>query len=431
MFHFLPIAIRYDGSQPAAEHGYQVHIGPMYSDVRGSVTLKSRDPYEHPALRFNYLSTENDRREWIETVRGGPRHPQPAGVRGVQRRRALAGPVGGDRPGDPRLGRRGRRDRAAPLVHRADGRRRPGGARPRARCGCTASTGCGSSTPPSMPYVTNGNIYAPVMMLAEKAADLILGNTPLPPSTRPFYRYRDGMTRSHPPDVQPTSGTEPRAEKARHDPDHATDPPPPHESADLEPALSVQEPLEGLRAAGADQIIGTPDADLAAAELLEKTGCVAAVKDVSFDVAPGEVFVVMGLSGSGKSTLVRCLTRLIEPTAGQGRARGPRRRRDVDQGADGGTPQRGGDGLPALRAAAAPPGASTTSRSGWRSAARTRTSGTHARRRSSSSSASRATRTTTPTSSPAACSSASAWPARSRSTPSCCCSTSRSRRSTR
>src|SRR3954451_15876798 len=67
----------------------------------------------------------------------------------------------------------------------------------------------------------------------------------------------------------------------------------------------------------ADEIIGSPDADLPRPELLEKTGCVAAVKDVSFDVAQGEVFVVMGLSGSGKSTLVRCLTRLIEPTAGK------------------------------------------------------------------------------------------------------------------
>ena len=65
-----------------------------------------------------------------------------------------------------------------------------------------------------------------------------------------------------------------------------------------------------------DQIIGTPDADLPRAELKQKTGCVIGVKDVSFDVAPGEVFVVMGLSGSGKSTLIRCLTRLIEPTAG-------------------------------------------------------------------------------------------------------------------
>ena len=66
----------------------------------------------------------------------------------------------------------------------------------------------------------------------------------------------------------------------------------------------------------ADRVIGTPDAELNRTELREKTGCVAAVRDVSFEVMPGEVFVVMGLSGSGKSTLVRTLIRLIEPTAG-------------------------------------------------------------------------------------------------------------------
>ncbi len=66
----------------------------------------------------------------------------------------------------------------------------------------------------------------------------------------------------------------------------------------------------------ADRIVGTPDADLPRSELRAKTGCVAAVRNVSFDVWPGEVFVVMGLSGSGKSTLVRTLIRLIEPTAG-------------------------------------------------------------------------------------------------------------------
>jgi glycine betaine/proline transport system ATP-binding protein len=66
----------------------------------------------------------------------------------------------------------------------------------------------------------------------------------------------------------------------------------------------------------AETIVNSPDAALSRAELRDKTGCTAAVRDVSFDVAPGEVFVVMGLSGSGKSTLVRCLTRLIEPTAG-------------------------------------------------------------------------------------------------------------------
>ncbi len=63
-------------------------------------------------------------------------------------------------------------------------------------------------------------------------------------------------------------------------------------------------------------MVGNPDALLPRAELRAKTGNTVAVRDVSFDVAPGEVFVVMGLSGSGKSTLVRCLTRLIEPTSG-------------------------------------------------------------------------------------------------------------------
>ena len=66
----------------------------------------------------------------------------------------------------------------------------------------------------------------------------------------------------------------------------------------------------------ADRVIGTPDADLTRAELRTKHDCVAAVRDVSFEVWPGEVFVVMGLSGSGKSTLVRTLIRLIEPSSG-------------------------------------------------------------------------------------------------------------------
>lgn len=66
----------------------------------------------------------------------------------------------------------------------------------------------------------------------------------------------------------------------------------------------------------AERVVGSPDADLPRAELEARTGCVVAMRDIDMDVAPGEVFVVMGLSGSGKSTLVRCLTRLIEPTAG-------------------------------------------------------------------------------------------------------------------
>ena len=188
MFHFLPLAIRYDGSAGAPGHGYQVHVGPMYSDARGSITLKSTDPREHPALRFNYVSTEQDRREWVEAVRVARR---------LLNQPAMAPYNGGETsPGpsvetDDEILEWVRRD-AETALHPS----------------CTARMGVDelSVTDPrtmrvhgvdglrvvdasAMPYVTNGNIYAPVMMLAEKAADLILGNTPLPPEPLPFYRH--------------------------------------------------------------------------------------------------------------------------------------------------------------------------------------------------------------------------------------------------
>ena len=87
-------------------------------------------------------------------------------------------------------------------------------------------------------------------------------------------------------------------------------------SAD-EPVISVRN-LWKVFGPKAASVPASPElAALTRKELKQQTGCVAAVCDLSFDVAPGEVFVVMGLSGSGKSTLVRCLTRLIEPTAGE------------------------------------------------------------------------------------------------------------------
>ncbi|WP_285837273.1 quaternary amine ABC transporter ATP-binding protein [Microbacterium enclense] len=74
---------------------------------------------------------------------------------------------------------------------------------------------------------------------------------------------------------------------------------------------------------GAENVVDNPDfTELTTAEILERTGNVVAVRDLSFQVGRGEVFVIMGLSGSGKSTLVRCLTRLIEPTAGRIAMRG-------------------------------------------------------------------------------------------------------------
>ena len=130
MFHFLPIAIRYDGSAPAGGHGYQVHIGPMYSDSRGSVKIKSTSPFQHPALRFNYLSTPTDRREWTEAVAIARRIlNQPAfdefnAGRAVARAVRLVGVVGA------RMGRAGRGDRAPPVLHLRDGHRAALGHRP-------------------------------------------------------------------------------------------------------------------------------------------------------------------------------------------------------------------------------------------------------------------------------------------------------------
>ncbi len=109
MFHFLPIAVRYDGSAPAGGHGYQVHVGPMYSDARGSVKITSTDPRRHPALRFNYLSTDQDRREWVEAIRVTRDLLNQPAMAPVQRRRDLAGSAGRHGRGDPRLGRPGRR----------------------------------------------------------------------------------------------------------------------------------------------------------------------------------------------------------------------------------------------------------------------------------------------------------------------------------
>jgi choline dehydrogenase len=188
MFHFLPIAIRYDGSAPAGDHGYQVHIGPMYSDSRGSVRITSVDPAVHPALRFNYLSTENDRREWVEAI---------AVARRILTRPAFGPYNDGEISPGPGV---------ATDEQILDWVRRDGETALHPSCTARMGTGGDSVVDPAsmrvhgvdglrvvdasaMPYVTNGNIYAPVMMIAEKAADLILGNTPLPPSSAPFYQH--------------------------------------------------------------------------------------------------------------------------------------------------------------------------------------------------------------------------------------------------
>ncbi|MCQ4043343.1 choline dehydrogenase [Streptantibioticus rubrisoli] len=189
MFHFLPIAVRYDGSAPAGGHGYQVHIGPMYSDARGSVKIRSRDPRDKPALRFNYLSTDQDRREWVEAIRT---------ARDILGQPALDPYNAGEISPGPGV------NTDEEIL---DWVRREGETALHPSCTCKMGTDEMSVVDPRsmrvhgldglrvvdasvMPYITNGNIYAPVMMTAEKSADLILGNQPLPPAEEEFYRHR-------------------------------------------------------------------------------------------------------------------------------------------------------------------------------------------------------------------------------------------------
>jgi len=186
MFHFLPLAIRYDGSAPEVGHGYQVHVGPMYSDSRGSVKIQSKDPQEYPKLLFNYLSTEQDRREWGEAVRC---------ARKILNQSAFDEFNGGEL--SPGKEVNSDEEILTWVANDAETALHPSST-------CRMGTDRMSVVDPEsmkvhgvenlrvvdasvMPYITNGNIYAPVMMIAEKSADMILGNTSLPPEEFEFY----------------------------------------------------------------------------------------------------------------------------------------------------------------------------------------------------------------------------------------------------
>ncbi len=205
MFHFLPMAIRYDGSSPTAGPGYQVHVGPMYSDARGTVQIRSTDPRQAPALQFNYLSTDQDRREWVEAIRVARR---------ILNQPALAEFNGGEiSPGpgvesDAEILDWVRRDAETALHPTCTARMGtdplavldPGSMRVHGLDGLRVVDAS------AFPYVPNGNTYAPTMMVAEKSADLVLGNTPLPAATTPYFRLRDGSPLYPPGDPRNSSG---------------------------------------------------------------------------------------------------------------------------------------------------------------------------------------------------------------------------------
>jgi len=186
-YHFLPMAVSYDGSSLAREHGFQAHVGPMRSQSRGWVRLACADPHEKPRVFFDYLSRPEDLEEMRACVRLTREifaQPAFAPYRG---REIQPGP---DVQSDAQIDefvrshvesayhpscscRMGRPDDRQAVVD------------PQTRViGLTGLRVVDSSI---MPSITTGNLNAPTLMLAEKAADHIRGKPPLPPEDAPFY----------------------------------------------------------------------------------------------------------------------------------------------------------------------------------------------------------------------------------------------------
>jgi choline dehydrogenase len=194
-FHFLPMAVAYDGSTLAREHGFQAHVGPMRSKSRGAVRLRSSDPAEPPRIQFNYMSHSED---WIE-------------MRACVR---LTREIFAQRAFDPYRGRE-----IQPGADCVSDQAIDAFAREHVDSAYHPSCTCKMGSPADpfavvdpetrvigvealrvadssiMPSITNGNLNAPTIMLAEKAADMIRGLNPPPASNAPYYVAPDWETK--------------------------------------------------------------------------------------------------------------------------------------------------------------------------------------------------------------------------------------------
>jgi choline dehydrogenase len=194
-FHFLPMAVAYDGSSLAREHGFQAHVGPMRSKSRGHVRLKSLNPADPPLIQFNYMSHSDD---WIE-MRACVRLTREIFAQGAfdpYRGREIqpGATCVSDEAIDAFV-----RERVESAYHPSCTCKMGSVADPAAVVdpetrviGVEALRVVDSSI---MPSITNGNLNAPTIMLAEKAADMIRGRDPLAASNAPYFVAPDWETR--------------------------------------------------------------------------------------------------------------------------------------------------------------------------------------------------------------------------------------------
>mgnify|MGYP005844313849 CR=1 FL=1 len=180
-FHFLPLAVRYDGKGGAQGHGFQAHVGPMRSLSRGSVTLRSADPAVPPVIRFNYMSHPQDWAEFRACVRLTREiFAQPAMAPFVKRAIQPDPGAVSDAAIDAFI-----RDHAESAYHPCGTARMGRADDPRAvvdsACRVIGVERLMVADTAVFPRITNGNLNAPAIMVGEKAADHLLGRAPLAP----------------------------------------------------------------------------------------------------------------------------------------------------------------------------------------------------------------------------------------------------------
>lgn len=181
-YHFLPIAVRYDGKAVAEGHGFQAHVGPMRSKSRGSVTLRSGNPTDAPVIRFNYMSDPSDWEDFRTCIRLTREIFGQDAFKPYLKGELQPGPkVQNDIQLDDFL-----REHVESAYHPCGTARMGRASDPMAvvdpECRVIGVEGLRVADSSIFPQVTNGNLNGPSIMTGEKAADHILGRTPLPAS---------------------------------------------------------------------------------------------------------------------------------------------------------------------------------------------------------------------------------------------------------
>jgi choline dehydrogenase len=183
-YHFLPVAIRYDGKAPAKSHGFQAHVGPMRSPSRGWVRLRSADPKDAPEIQFNYMSQEQDWADFRNCIRMTREiFGQDAFKPFTGREIAPGAHVESDEALNDFI-----REAVESAFHPCGTCRMGSGDDALAvidpECRVIGVEGLRVVDSSIFPRITNGNLNAPSIMVGEKASDLFLGRDPLPPSNQ-------------------------------------------------------------------------------------------------------------------------------------------------------------------------------------------------------------------------------------------------------